>query len=233
MFETPTARRPAAWTCCWAGATVSDSGSDTMNVLPPPSRSQRRISPPCASAISRAIARPSPAPWPARAGSAVKKRSNRCGIASADTPGPVSRHGHTPVRGVAVQPYGHAPARWGIAQRVVQQVGDHLLQSVGVAGDHRRLGRRLDDQVDADLLGPLRDDLGALPDHRRQVDRLTPQRGLARFDPRQVEQAGDEPLEPAQVGVDHRQRAAAAVLVADGAVGERLDEAADRGQRRA
>jgi hypothetical protein len=53
--------------------------------------------------------------------------------------------------GVAAE--GDRPARGGVAQGVVEEVGQHLPQAGGVAGDHRQIGREPVAQVDGGVLG--------------------------------------------------------------------------------
>ena len=54
-----------------------------------------------------------------------------------------------------------------------------------------------------------------------------------RVEPGQVEEVGDQPLEPARLGRDHLRGAQPRVLVVDGAVEHRLRVPADRGERSA
>ena len=49
----------------------------------------------------------------------------------------------------------------------------------------------------------------------------------------QIEHIADEPLEPLGFGRDHRQGRDPQLLLRDDALAQRLDVAADRGQRRA
>ena len=119
-----------------------------------------------------------------------------------------------------------------VLQRVLHEVRDDLREPIGVrVGRERR--RALDLQRDVQLhrRGPERVDRGAHGVGR--VDRARRERELAGVEPGEVQQVGDEALEPAGLGRDHVRGAGLLVVGADGAVDHRLGPAADRRERRA
>ena len=136
---------------------------------------------------------------------------------------------HPVVRGA----HAHHHPRGRELQRVLHQVGDDLRQALRVerwpAREHpaRPRARRRCRPPPARTPRPR-----PAPPHAH-VDRRGVQRELVRVEPREIEEVGDEPLEPARLRRDHVGGPDARVHSLDGAVGDRLRVAADRRQRRA
>ena len=118
-----------------------------------------------------------------------------------------------------------------MAERVLQQVGQHLAHGVVVGAERLRTGRHLDREPDLPGLGAGGDLGPGLPRGGRHVD-FRP-RGLpaAGLDPGEVQEIVHQPLHPAGVAEDGAQEHAAHLAI--GREGEEgLRVAGDRGERR-
>ena len=126
----------------------------------------------------------------------------------------------------------HDHARGRELQRVLHEVGDDLRQPLRVErGRDRRTRLDIEGDPDVGRRGPER--LDRVLHHRVGVDRRRVQRELVGVEAGEVEEVGDEALEPARFRRDHVGGADARVPTLDRAVGDRLGVPADRGERRA
>ena len=125
----------------------------------------------------------------------------------------------------------HAAAVRRPAERVREQVRDHLKHAVAVGLDDRLRHDRaaVVDAAPARLLAEARVRAVDEPFH---VDLLTCERKAMHVELRQVEHVPDEPLQPLPLETDHLERICARVLVLDHALEQCLDVAANRRQRR-
>ena len=122
------------------------------------------------------------------------------------------------------------PARWREAHRILEQIGEHLHEAVGVGGHRRQPGRRRHRQLNAAALQlPLqlvhrpRPGLGGVHRHHAQGH-------LPGVQARQVEQILDQAVE-AQGVVEHHAHVAALLVGADDALLHQLEVAAQGGER--
>ena len=118
------------------------------------------------------------------------------------------------------------------AERVREQVRDHLQDAVAVGDDRRRLGILVEPEVDLAaprLLAEAR--MRALDEHPH-VDLLRVDREPVRVQLREVEHVADEPLEPDRLAGDDVERGALELRVVEEPVADRVDVTLDRGQRR-
>src|SRR5499426_2334968 len=92
----------------------------------------------------------------------------------------------------ALQPRLHAPARRSEFDRVRDQVQDHLLQAVGVAGNQSLVLAGFDNQVYPFLLSRRTRHLDSHPDEPAEIERPEVERHLAGDYPRNVEQVADK-----------------------------------------
>ena len=175
-------------------------------VSPPPGVSSTSISPPIASTKPLATARPSPTPpsWglsPSRwNGSehalALRRRHARAAVDDAQVD-PI-------VDGAGVEP--HVGARWRVANRVRDDVGDRPLEQAGVGQDPRQRLRDADVDVRGDRRPRLRSAAGTISSRPtgRGVDLQR-----AGLQPAHVEQVADERVEPVGLLVDRLQEGVA------------------------
>ena len=210
-------------------ADAGTAGSTSLKRLPSPTVESSSILPPSACASSRAIGSPSPVPWLSREMNGTKMRSRSSGW----MPGPVSR------TSIWTTPFGRRGAERDDAavgrpaERVREQVRDHLQHAVAVGDDRRRVGILVELEVDLAaprLLAEAR--VGALDEHA-DVDLLRVHREPVRVELRQVEHVADEPLEPDRLAGDDVERGPLELGVVEQPVADRVDVALDRGQRRA
>ena len=204
------------------------AGSVSVARAPPAGSLAASMSPPCARASRRAIARPSPAPpvAGARARSERKRGSNTWSRSSGAKPGPVvdDLDAHGAVLALRAE---DDPAA-AVADRVVQQVGQHAQQRVGVAvhGQPGSRPRTCSTHPRAAAIGSASS--AARRASARDVDLLEGDRVARVLQPAEGEQVADEPVEVRGLGLG----AVEVARVADAAL-ERLERAAQREQRRA
>ena len=115
-------------------------------------------------------------------------------------------------------------------ERVLDQVGHHLREPVGVGCGAKPLAVAGDREGDAGVFGRRSEAFGRVHDQLADVDRARLEREAAGVEPGQREQIAHEPLEAPRLGGDHRGRLG---VIGSGPVRDRLGEAADRGQGRA
>ena len=112
---------------------------------------------------------------------------------------------------------------------VVEQVDEHALDlgAVDPTGGDRR-------QRDRDAVGSGAEVAESPADERLDRPQLRPRLCSAELEPREIEQVGDEPIEPPRLHVDRREQARRGrSRSARGRVARALRRGADRGQRRA
>jgi hypothetical protein len=90
-----------------------------------------------------------------------------------------------------------------VGTRVAEQVGEHLVQHVLVAGDDNRLGWQVEQPVVAGASYP--GVAGCLDSQLRQVHRFVGQRAT-RIEPREQQQVVDQPAHPLGLGPDPDER---------------------------
>ena len=118
--------------------------------------------------------------------------------------------------------------RLGVAQRVLDEVEDDLLEQLGVR-ERGRVLAGLDAQLDVagrDLVGDAVQQLG-------ERDGLELERLVPRLGPREREQRAPQPPEPERLPLDQREEAVALDRVVLRARLQHLERGLDRGQRRA
>ena len=221
---------PAPAACLASAASPRASTGRRISKLVPSPVPLSRMCPPCASTIPCAIDSPSPAP--ALAECPRRFGSNGAAARSGGSPRPSSRHADHDLA-IPAGPAVDAHPRPGrvVAERVVEQVHEHLLEAVVVGPDGGSAGWQVTSTIDARRLGQAGD---RRLEHQRDLAPvvLQPQdRGLDRGE---VEQVVDESAQPRRLGCDPAQEPVLGVAV-PGHIG--LQQAgrvtADRGQRRA
>ena len=186
----------------------SRSGSRTVKVVPRPASLSAATEPPIASVSCFTIARPRPVPTRlfARSGCGGRSGRRRAGGPRARCPGPVSATRSSPRR----RGDRDAAARRRRADRVLDQVREHLEHAVGV-GRRRRAPSDVGGERDADAAR-----LGLVPRRPPRAASSARSTGSRRdrehalVQPRQVEQVAHEPLEPLRLGDDDARRPSAA-----------------------
>ena len=150
--------------------------------------------PPCISTSCRAIARPSPSPPRSRVvpASAWRNRSNTCGRNPVAMPTPLSRTVNSTWPPTRVERHRDPAAARRELDRIREQVPDHLLQPLGIAG--HCAGVLVQRALDRDVLGVGGGSTAsiALADQRREIDGLHRQPQLSRNDAGDVEHVLDD-----------------------------------------
>ncbi len=203
------------------------------NRAPPPGLVVTSIVPPWASTMALQIARPTPLdalPSPRRKGfedpSAVER-----GHADATIGDPQLHHANAldgrPSPGADI----HRGALRGVAGRVLEQVGDHLVQLAVVGVDQWQLRRHVDlhpyvAEERGEAANPLGDQL---------VERhcLAVRLQRAGFDAAEAQEVGDDTVKAFGLVADEVQEVVAGGVVVRGAVAEVGGDGPDGGQRRA
>jgi hypothetical protein len=124
----------------------------------------------------------------------------------------------------------HVRAGRGVAERVLEQVGEHPLDLGGVHLHRRRLGA----EVEPDA-GGLRAETGeSLSDELVHVPQLPMGLGRAGLEPREVEQLLDDAIEARRLAADRLREAEPIVgFEREPRAGQRVGRGENRGQRRA
>ena len=118
-----------------------------------------------------------------------------------------------------------------VAQRVVEQDPQHLGDALRIALELDLLRTQVERDVGLVARGGRRELGRDLARELADVGRLRPQLQRARLQPREVEQLDGEPVHPVHLAADLLQERAPRLLV-EILVGEQLEEAAEREDRR-
>ena len=181
--------------------------------------------PPIASVSSLTIARPRPVPTARllRVAAVEEEALERVWELLGGDPG--AGVGDDELAGVGS--HGDRPAGGRGAERVLDQVREHLEGAVGV-GDRGGASVRLADERDADSGRLWAVTADGLRDEAGEIDRAGMDGEGPLVQAGEVEQVADEPLEPPRLGDDD----GGSLLDGHDAVEDRLAVAADRGERR-
>ncbi len=118
------------------------------------------------------------------------------------------------------------------AERVREQVRDHLQHTVAVGDDHGQLVGGLEPVLDLAPTGFLGERSVRMIEDAPEVDLLLANGEAMRLELREVEHVADEALEPDRLGRDDVERDPHLIGLRHDPLAQRLDVAADRGKRR-
>ncbi len=130
------------------GSACSDRGRDTVKVDPRPGSLVTPTEPPCASTTALTRLSPRPRPRSARLVSPRNSRSQMRGNSSGGIPDPVSRTRSTARSPSRCTSTSICPSGGRVFDRVVKEIGPHLLEPHAIPMDHD-IGADVGDEADA------------------------------------------------------------------------------------